>query len=86
MKQSAANFSLLINSLYIKVEDLEKRAALMEERMEYMVEAVDNLKEIVEQALLKANPTFKRVKTMKDVGNFLENRIGRTRLTKPDQG
>lgn len=55
----------------------EKRTTVLEKEVLEMQVAMNFLKEIVQNALMKSNPEFKRNAVLSDMDNFLRKKIGR---------
>lgn len=61
------------------IGDLQTRIEKLEVENEMLFAQVDYFKEIFENALVKNNPDYKRRKVLKEMDDFLGQKIGRTR-------
>ncbi len=59
------------------ISDSGKRIEILEKEVLEMQVAMNFLKEIVQNALMKSNPEFKRNAVLSDMDNFLRKKIGR---------
>jgi len=55
----------------------EKRTTVLEKEVLELQLAVNSLREIVQNALMKSNPEFKRKAVLNDMDDFLRKKIGR---------
>lgn len=59
---------------------------VLQEQVSELQSSVEQLKEIVLNALMKNNPEFKRNAVLADMDDFLRKKIGRTRPPIQNQG
>ena len=67
-------------------EDALKRVTSLELEVAQLQADFGYLTDIVQQAMLKSNPEFKKVSTLNEMDSFLRKRIGRPRSIKQNQG
>jgi hypothetical protein len=86
MKLSPQNIGHQLGKVSGRVSSLEEKYSLIEADNAELLEAVNTLKDIIDNMLVKDNPLYRKKSVLDEMGGFLRKPIGRTRTIIPDQG